>query len=56
MRPVPGGGKMRPNSAAREVRGVCVDEESAMRTLTFWETRVRIDWGDMSFANAIVRS
>ena len=53
MRPVPGGGKMRPNSAAREVRGVCVCEERAKSMLTFCERRERIVWGVMSFASAI---
>lgn len=53
MRPVPGGGKINPNSDARDVRGVWVDGESAIRMLTFWERRVRIDWGVMSFAYAV---
>jgi len=54
MRPVPGGGKMRPNSAAREVRGVCVCEESAKSMLTFCERSVSSVWGDMSLANDFV--
>lgn len=49
MRGVPGGAGMRENSAAREVRGVCVGESARMR-LVFLERSEMSDWGVMSSA------
>lgn len=54
MRGVPGGGRMRENSDAREVRGVCFDE-SASRRLVFLERRETRDWGVMSPAKPVGR-
>lgn len=51
MRGVPGGGRTRENSDARDVRGVCFDE-TAMRILVFFSSRDTRDCGVMSFAKA----
>jgi hypothetical protein len=46
---VPGGGRMRENSAAREESGVCF-EERAMRRLVLLDSKPKSDWGVISFA------
>ena len=51
MRGVPGGGRMRENSAAREVRGVCFGDR-ARRRFVFLERRETRDWGVTSAAKA----
>lgn len=48
-RGVPGGGRVRPNSAARDESGVCL-EDRAMRRLVLLETRPTRDCGVISFA------
>jgi hypothetical protein len=47
MSGVPGGGRMRENSDAREVRGVCFGERAIKRFVSL-ESRETRDWGVMS--------
>ena len=51
MRGVPGGGRMRENSEAREVRRVCFGDR-ASRRFVFLERRETKDWGVTSAAKA----
>lgn len=52
MRGVPGGAGMSENSAAREVRSVCVGERTRSRLVDL-ERREMSDWGVMSSAYSI---
>ena len=54
MRGVPGGGRMRENSGAREERGVCFDDR-AIRRLVFLESSETRDCGVTSAAKARAR-
>lgn len=51
MRGVPGGGRMRENSEASELRGVCFGDRASMR-FVFLERRETRDWGVTSAAKA----